>query len=138
MGGFLIFYDSKTVPPPAPAQDNSDTSQKWESRIDDQANVTVTATPADLGVDAEEWKFDVVMETHSVELDQDMIETTTLVDNPGREYKPLRWEGTEPGGHHREGTLIFAPIKPYPQHLNLFIKNIGGKNRAFAWILNGE
>ena len=139
IGGFLIFYNPK--PASLPAQSNSDVSdslQKWESKIDEQASVTVTVTPSDLGVDSKEWKFNVVMDTHSVELDQDIVETAILIDNPGEEYKPLRWEGAGPGGHHREGTLIFAPIKPYPQHLSLIIKNIGGKDRAFAWIINGE
>ena len=139
IGGFLIFYNPKPVS--SPNENNSEainTEQKWESKIDEQASVTVTVTPSDLSLKSNEWKFDVVMNTHSVELDQDIVEATILVDNPGEEYKPLRWEGAGPGGHHREGTLVFAPIKPYPQHLNLFIKDISGVKRSFAWILNGE
>ena len=139
IGGFLIFYNPK--PASSPTEGNSEvisTEQKWESKIDDQASVTVTVTPTDISVDAKEWKFNVLMDTHSVELDQDMVKATILIDNPGEEYKPLRFEGAGPGGHHREGTLVFAPINPYPQHLNLIIKNIGDKDRSFAWILNGE
>jgi len=141
IAGFLLFYRSKPVPTPVPAENqtaNQTTGQNWPPQIDEQEAVTVTVTPLDLSIDSKEWKFDVVMNTHSVELDQDIVEATILVDNPGEEYKPLRWEGAGPGGHHREGTLVFAPIKPYPQHLNLFIKDISGVKRSFAWILNGE
>lgn len=139
IGGFLIFYNPKPNPT---TSDNSPQSsnavQTWESKIDEQASVTVTVTPTDISIDAKEWKFNVLMDTHSVELDQDIAGASILIDNPGEEYKPSRWEGAGPGGHHREGTLVFAPIKPYPQHLSLIIKDIGGKDRLFAWIINGE
>ena len=138
VGGFLIFYNLKTVP--SPTQNNSEvldtpTLQKWESKIDDQASVTVTITPSDLGVESKEWKFDVVISTHSVELDQDMTKIALLIDDSDKEYSPIRWEGAPAGGHHREGVLSFAPITPYPQHLRLNIKNIGGVQRLFSWIL---
>lgn len=139
IGVLLLFYKPKPVF--SPTTDNfsaSSTLGQWEAKTDEQANVTVVVTPTDLSIDSKEWKFDVVMNTHSVELDQDMAQATILIDNPGEEYKPLRWEGTGPGGHHREGTLVFASIKPYPQHLSLIIRGIGDKDRSFAWILNGE
>ena len=135
--GFLIFYNLKTVSTP-PTQNNSDVSstvQKWESKVDDQASVTITVTPTLLSAESGEWKFDVVLNTHSVELDQDMTEVAVLVDDSGNEYKLLRWEGAPAGGHHREGTLFFAPITPYPQHLKLNIKDVGGIQRLFSWTL---
>jgi len=139
VGGFLAFYNPKPVS--SPTQNDSDisnTSQKWESKVDEQASVTVTITPSNLLFDSKEWTFDVVLNTHSVELDQDMTKIIVLVDDSNNEYKPLRWEGTEAGGHHRKGVLIFAPITPYPQHLNLIIKDIGNVKRSFAWILAKE
>ncbi len=134
IGGFLFFYDPKPVS--NPTQNDSptaETQQKWESKIDDQANVTVTVIPTALSTDSKEWKFDVVLNTHSVELDQDMAEVTTLIDAGGKEYEPLRWEGTEEGGHHREGVLIFGPILPLPQSFELKITGIGGVDRNFTW-----
>jgi len=127
MGGFLVFYNSKPVPSP----------QKWESRIDDQENVTVTITPIaiDLSSETAEWKFDVVLSTHSVELDQDMVQVAALVDDGGNEYKPLRWEGAPAGGHHREGLLIFSPVAPYPRNLKLIVNDVGGAQRLFEWTL---
>ena len=46
VGVFLVFYKPK--PTSLPTQENSsvpETQQKWESKIDDQASVTVTVTP---------------------------------------------------------------------------------------------
>src|SRR3989344_5709725 len=87
IGGFLIFYNPK--PASSPTNDNSkvvSTEQKWESKIDDQASVTVTVTPIILSADSREWKFDVVMDTHSVELAQDMTKVAILTDDSGKEY----------------------------------------------------
>jgi len=136
VGGFLIFYNPK--PASSPTQENSsvsNTQQKWESKVDDQTSVTVTVTPSDLSAESGEWKFDIVMSTHSVELDQDMTKVAILVDDFDKEYSPIRWEGAPAGGHHREGVLIFAPVAPYPQDLKLNIKDIGGVQRLFSWIL---
>jgi hypothetical protein len=136
IGGFLIFYNPKPVS--GPTEDNSqaiDTEQKWESKIDDQANVTVTVTPSNLLLESNEWKFDVVMSTHSVELDQDMIQVVVLVDDAGNEYKPLRWEGAPAGGHHREGVLVFSPITPTPKLVELKITGIADTVRTFNWQL---
>src|SRR3989344_2074671 len=100
IGGFLIFYNPK--PASGPTKDNSqaiDTQQKWESKIDEQASVTVTVTPSDLSLESNEWKFDVVLSTHTVELDQDMTEVAILTGDSGKEYSPARWEGAPAGGH---------------------------------------
>lgn len=137
IGGFLIFYNFKTVSTP-PTQNNSDisnTSQKWESKVDDQASVTVTVTPTLLSEESEEWKFDVVMDTHSVELDQDMTKIAILVDEQGKEYKALSWEGPT-GGHHREGIITFNKITPAPKSVELKISDIGGVVRIFNWQLS--
>ena len=136
IGTFLVFYNLETIS--NPTQDNSgtlDAPQKWESKTDDQLAVTVTVSPLDISLQSKEWKFDIVMSTHSVELDQDMTRATVLVDDSGKEYSPVRWEGASAGGHHREGVLSFAPVTPYPQHLTLNIKDIGDVQRSFSWIL---
>ncbi len=135
IGGFLIFYNPK--PASNPTEGNSqaieDPTQKWESKVDEQASVTVTVTPSDLGVVSKEWKFDVVLNTHSVELDQDMANVAVLMDDDGKEYKPLRWEGASAGGHHREGVLVFSPIIPTPKLVDLKITGIADAVRTFNW-----
>lgn len=136
IGGFLIFYNLKTVSTP-PTQNNSvvsNTVQKWESKVDDQASVTVTITPTLISEESKEWKFDVVMDTHSVELDQDMTKVAVLIDEQGKEYKALNWEGPA-GGHHREGILTFIKITPFPKSVELKISDIGGVVRIFNWQL---
>jgi len=119
MGGFLIFYNPKP--------------ENWESKTDNQAAVSITVTSIDISSQSKEWKFDIVMDTHSVELDQDMTESAVLIDGQDKEYKPIGWEGPS-GGHHREGVLVFDPIEPMPKYIELKIKNIGGVNeRLFKW-----
>ena len=138
VGAFIVFYNSKPVPSPAQSSlSTEETQAKWESKTDDQGSVTVTVTPVaiDLSSQTTEWKFDIVLNTHSVELNQDLTEVATIVDDAGKEYKPLRWEGAEAGGHHREGMLVFAPINPYPRYLKLIIKSVGDVERLFSWTL---
>ncbi|MFZ2150177.1 MAG: hypothetical protein WAV15_03385 [Minisyncoccia bacterium] len=111
---------------------NSVESQ-WETKTDDQDLVSVTVTPKDISPRSKEWKFNVIMSTHSVELDQEMLEVATLTDALGKKNKALRWEGAPAGGHHREGALIFKPITPYPQSLTLVMENIGDVERRLSW-----
>src|SRR3989344_6048305 len=129
LGGFLFFYRSgptKELNPVADQTNQQTTSNKmWETKTEEQASVTVVVTPLDLSPNSKEWKFDVVMNTHSVELDQDMVKVAVLVDDNGKKYKPLRWEGSETGGHHREGVLIFNQTTPTPKSIELKISGIG-------------
>ena len=104
-------------------------------KIDEQSSVTVIVTPIDILSQSKEWKFDVGMNTHAVELDQDMTKIAVLVDDQGKEYKPIAWEGPI-GGHHREGVLIFKQINPASKSVELKIKDIGGvAERLFKWDL---
>ena len=134
IGGFFLFYKPKTTP--GPTQNNSPVSnaQQWEAKTDEQANVTVVVTPLDPFLRSTLWRFDVGMNTHSVELNQDMTKVAVLVDDQGREYEPLKWEGPI-GGHHREGTLTFVQLMPVPKSVELKIYNIGGVTRSFIWQL---
>ena len=136
IGVFLIFYNPK--PASSPINSNSEvvsTKQRWESKIDDQASVTVTVTPIILSAESGEWKFDVVMDTHSVELGQDVTKVAILTDDSGKEYSPARWEGAPAGGHHREGVLVFSPITPTPKSVELEITGIADTVRTFNWQL---
>jgi len=106
--------------------------KSFETKIDEQGQVTVKVTPQTMN--GEQWKFDVVLDTHSVELDQDIMQIATLVDDKNNTYKPTSWDGAEPGGHHREGTLIFNPVQPPPKYVELKIGDVGGiAERSFKW-----
>jgi len=119
---------------PAPASSNP-TPVKLEPKTDSQASVTVKVTPSDTSPQSAEWKFDVAMDTHLVELNQDMLKSAVLVDDQEKGYTPLRWDGPNAGGHHREGTLVFQPISPLPKSIELKISGVGGVIRDFSWQL---
>ena len=140
LGGFLFFYRGGPTKEVAPVvnqvtnQTNQQvsTNQRWTQKTDDQVSVTVVVTPIDILSQSKEWKFNVVMDTHSIELDQDMTKIAILVDDQGKEYKPTAWNGPT-GSHHREGMLIFNQITPIPKSLELKISGIGGVVRSFIW-----
>lgn len=136
IGGFFIFYQIRLVQEQITA-DSQQTSatQKWETKTEEQASVTVVVTPLDLSSQSAEWKFDITLSTHSVELDQDMIEVAILTDDSGKEHSPARWEGTPAGGHHREGVLVFSPITPTPKSVELKIIGIADVIRILKWEL---
>lgn len=108
----------------------------WETKINDQPPVNIKITPVELGMSkgVQAWKFDVAFDTHSGSLDQDPVQVAILIDDKGNIYKPTGWEGPGPGGHHREEILVFDPINPFPQSVELKIKDIGGiPERSFKW-----
>lgn len=79
-------------------------------------------------------KFKIKMNTHSVELNQDLLNISTLKDARGREYRTEKWDGTEPGGHHRSGVLSFAELAAHPGVVTLVIRDIADvPARTFTW-----
>lgn len=95
--------------------------------------VTVTITPMDLG-STETSRFKVVLDTHSQELSDDLIKTASLVDSAGTRYLPVAWEGAAPGGHHREGVLVFPSINAASTDIELRLQRTGeAAPRVFRW-----
>lgn len=128
-----IFFMQNT---PIPTNQTETSKQQWETKTDDQPPVTVKVTPVELGKDAQTWKFDIAFDTHSGSLDQDPIKVISLSDDKGNSYQPIIWEGSGPGGHHREGALIFNSIQPAPKYVELKIKDVSGiDERTFRWNL---
>lgn len=98
--------------------------------------VTVAVTPQNLAASAKSWDFKVVLDTHSGDLNDDLVKTATLLDDKGERYVPVQWEGAGPGGHHREGTLKFNPIAPAPSAIELRVQRPGETAaRSFRWQL---
>jgi hypothetical protein len=98
--------------------------------------VTVVVTPQNLAASAKSWDFKVVLDTHSGELNDDLVKTATLSDDKGGKRVPTAWEGAGPGGHHREGLLKFNAISPRPGTVDLQIQRPGEpKPRSFRWQL---
>lgn len=117
------------------APSSAPSGSKYETKSNDAGSVTVDVTPTALGVGTP-LAFDVVMNTHSVDLGADMTQITILRDDAGKEYKPTAWEGPGGGGHHREGTLTFAALAGKPKYVELVIKGLAKVNeRVFKWEL---
>ena len=70
--------------------------------------VTITVTPQLRA--GESPSFKVVLDTHSQDLRDDLLNSSVLVDSAGNRYAPTAWDGPAPGGHHREGILRFPPL----------------------------
>lgn len=134
---FILFYrnrsaDQKTQIYPSGFGESIGDARNWETKTDDQADVSVAVIPTNLSPQSAEWKFDISMDTHSVELDQDLTISSVLLDDQGREYKPVRWEGAV-GGHHRKGILVFKNITPMPKEIKLKIAGVADTTRIFTW-----
>ena len=99
-----------------------------------QSGVTVKITPRTLA--AGTWEFEVVFDTHSQELTDDLEKTAVLVSDARASHSPLQWQGDPPGGHHRKGVVQFKPVSPMPASIELQIKR-GGETapRSFRWQL---
>ena len=101
-----------------------------------QGNVTVQVKPLNISKASKIWVFEVDLETHTVELNQDLVKNSVIIDNQGKRYFPVAWEGDLLGGHHREGTLKFKAISPKPKFIQLKISQVGNvEERVFKWEL---
>jgi len=101
---------------------------------DSRANgVSISVKPTDVA--AASWKFEVTLTTHSGSLDDDLSKSATL-QAAGKQYAPIGWDGSPPGGHHRRGVLSFKAISPRPETIDLRIVRRGeGAPRDFRWKL---
>jgi len=97
--------------------------------------VKVTVIPPDFSSATEAWDFEVTLETHTKALNDDLSKAALLVAE-GKQYVPLTWQGSPPGGHHRRGVLRFRQISPHPRAVELRIRLAVDKSpRTFQWLL---
>jgi len=107
--------------------------ESFSEQKDETGPVTVTVEPK-LNRGDTEWNFEITLQTHSVELDMDILESVVLLDTTGEEVKPVAWDGDPPGGHHRTGILRFAAPDPVPETITLRVKNVADVPvREFVW-----
>ena len=104
----------------------------YSAQISSDEEIDVETTPS-VSSDKKTWSFQITLTTHSGSLDEDLVELTTLESNDGEMLKPLNWEGSPPGGHHREGNLIFPPFSKIPKSVTLTIQGVGDVERTFTW-----
>lgn len=107
----------------------------FEAKSDTQGSVTVTATPRYSAGREAALEFEIVMDTHSVELNDDLVKAAVMIADNGNEYRPSAWEGDMPGGHHRSGILKFQFVSSFPKSFELKIRGLGGiPERSLLWI----
>jgi len=99
-----------------------------------QSGVTVKLTPGSLA--GAEWEFEVVFDTHSGELKDDLLTAAVLVADGRTPSSPTGWQGDGPGGHHRKGVLRFKPPAASPASIELRLQRPGeAAPRVFRWQL---
>lgn len=115
----------------APAQLQNNSYQTQESS---EANVTVSVIPRVLFL-REKPVFDVVFETHSVDLNFDVASIATLEDQDTNVLGKPQWDGTPAGGHHRNGALSFSePLAQSIRQVTITLRDIAGvAKRTFTW-----
>lgn len=110
------------------------------TRTDQQGAIIVEVTPLNLGMPAETLEFDVVMNTHSVDLNMNLAALATITADTGVTVQSTLWDAPL-GGHHLEGKLIFPAtqdgksILDGATKLTLSILNLDAPTRVFEWEL---
>jgi len=121
-----------------PPQVVGPTVQHLPELTDNQGAVTVIVKPIDLGDRDQQLKFEVALETHSVDLSMDLADLATLTTDTGLTVQAIEWDAPR-GGHHVSGTLSFPSsvegkaILEGASKLTLTIKDVDAPERAFAW-----
>jgi hypothetical protein len=96
--------------------------------------VTVKATLKPPGPSEGRWEIGIVLDTHSGDLSDDLVQSASLTTGDGSTFKPTSWTGAGPGGHHREGVLAFDLPVPRPGSIELRIVRRGeSAPRIFRW-----
>ncbi len=109
--------------------------ENLNSQENEGGNVTVKVKPKVLKI-GEKPSFNIVFETHSVDLAFDVAQISSFVDDKSNIYSNSNWKGTVPGGHHREGTLTFNTVLSETKFVELIIKDVGGvSQRKLKWEL---
>jgi hypothetical protein len=105
----------------------------YEMKSNKQNNVRVDVRPVQL-LSGKPAKFEIRMNTHSGDLNQDLLAVCKLEDNNGREYQARSWDGSTPGGHHRSGVLEFSELGEGVKSITLVIREVANvPERAFNW-----
>ncbi len=140
--GFAPVKGSEVTPatPPTISPVNTTTSDPVQSNEEGSVTIEVEWIEIENLAEKDSLTFYVVMNTHSVDLDDyDLGELATLRDDSGNEYQPVSWE-SEPGGHHRSGTLTFSLPDSLRQgraeYVEVVIRSVAGiDERVLKWAL---
>ncbi|MFH1185514.1 MAG: hypothetical protein V1755_10820 [Chloroflexota bacterium] len=110
------------------------------TRRDEQGAIVVQVTPVGLDQTAAQIEFEVVLNTHSIDLGMDLAPRSTLTTDTGITLQASLWNAPL-GGHHVSGRLIFpgtkddASILASAGKLTLTIRDLDAGVRIFEWDL---
>ncbi len=108
---------------------------KYAPQVSNEREIKVTAMLQKMPSTAKTWDFEMVLETHTKALNDDLAKSAVLIAD-GKQYQPLGWEGAPPGGHHRKGKLSFKALAPSPETVELQIRLASDPSpRSFKWLL---
>jgi len=102
------------------------------SIVNNIKGISIIAKPINLS--SSEIVFEISINTHSGSLDYEMSQISELVINNEKHMKPIKWNGSAPGGHHRYGKIIFSGYDKAINKLKLTIKT-NDTLRIFEWSL---
>lgn len=123
------------TPTPASLPTASPTALALSTQSVSGGGVVVTVTPLTLAL-GQPATFDISMNSHSVEIVEDMVAATVLRDEAGNQSAAAAWEGAGPGGHHREGVIRFPPLTGEPAEVVLIVKDVAKVPvREFRWTM---
>ncbi len=109
------------------------TARAYDTKSDRQARVRIDVAPVQLAA-GKSASFKIWLNTHSVDLNQDLAKVCVLNDDRGRRYQPTGWQGSGPGGHHRSGVLTFPALAKDARAVTLVIKGVAQvPARSFSW-----
>lgn len=113
---------TRTAPP-----EQTVTNTNYEPQVRTAGEVTIEVKPEEL-ISGQPARFKVSFDTHSEELDFEVAEIASLSGKTGGDYGQPIWDGAGPGGHHRQGTLMFLP--PLQEQNDLTLTILG---QQFFW-----
>ena len=131
---------NSTQGPDAVSAESSSPSNDSATRIDEQGAIIIEVTPLNLASPKDTLEFDVLMDTHSIDLSMELAMLATLTTNTGITVQATLWDAPR-GGHHVEGKLIFPAtqdgksILAGASKLTLTISNVDAPSRLFEWEL---
>ncbi|MBI2984702.1 MAG: hypothetical protein HYY50_03695 [Candidatus Kerfeldbacteria bacterium] len=118
------------TPQAAEAGNATGVSSSGLTRTNAENGMTVSVTPQ-RNTDGS-WEFSVSIDNHAVNVTQDMVTISSLIDAAGQAASPQGWVGDPPGGHHRKGILKFGVLASPP--VSLTLRDLGGVPvRTFMW-----
>jgi hypothetical protein len=109
-------------------------AQDGFTKRDTRGAVTVTVTLIPGAVSSAPIRAKVVLDTHSVGLDDVSFEQAVALRTlDAEDTPPTNMERATGGGHHREAVLVFQSTHTTGR-VQIVVKNVGGVNeRIFTW-----